>query len=227
MLFLFDIDGTLVRRMPPTHRVAICEACHVVFDVDVRPQDLGRTAGMTDTAILVRLLTAAGVPLPLVTSRLPDLYSTAADAYDRLVDDDLSGYLTPHAREALDWLNGHDAALGLVTGNIQRIAWRKLRAAGAADAFRCGAFGDEAEAREALPPIARARAHEVFGRLFAPAEIFVVGDTPRDIACGTASGFRTIGVATGPEHSMEELEACQPDYLIADLRGLEALALYG
>jgi phosphoglycolate phosphatase-like HAD superfamily hydrolase len=227
MLFLFDIDGTLLRRLPPAHRHALCEACQRVFDVVVHPDAVGRTAGMTDSAILVRMLATAGVSRPDVTSKLPTLCSVAADAYDRLATDDLGGYHTPHALEALAWLRARGAALGLVTGNIQRIAWRKLAKAGLAQPFRVGAFGDEAEARDQLPPLAWARAQEELGRQFRHDEVFVVGDTPSDIGCGKASGFRTIGVATGPEHTVEELRTCDPDYLIENLSGLQGLDLYG
>lgn len=225
MLFLFDIDGTLLRKLPPSHRKAMCEACNTVFSVRVRPEEMGRTAGMTDTAILMRLLHGVGVPREDVAASLPSLYTAAADAYDRLVDADLSMFHTPHAAEALTWLARRGAALGLVTGNIQRIAWRKLRAAGLADRFSFGAFGDEAEARDALPPIALRRGEALLGRTFAREQVYVVGDTPADIGCGAASGLRTIGVATGPEHTVEHLRACDPDYLIEDLHGLEALGL--
>src|SRR5258707_8246443 len=225
MLFLFDIDGTLLRRLPPAHREAICAACLEVLDQRVAPDGLGRTAGMTDTAILQRMLLAAGVPSHVIEASLPALYDAAAAVYDRLVDDDLRAYHTPYAAEALAWLADRGATLGLVTGNIQRIAWRKLSAAGLAEPFRFGAFGDESAAREALPPLALLRARDLFARSFSPDDVYVVGDTPADLACGMASGLRTIGVATGPEHTLEELRACGPDYLIADLRELERLGI--
>jgi hypothetical protein len=38
--------------------------------------------------------------------------------------------------------------------------------------------------------------------------------------------IRTAGVATGPEHTVEELRACWPDYLVEDLSELEGLAIY-
>jgi phosphoglycolate phosphatase len=52
-----------------------------------------------------------------------------------------------------------------------------------------------------------------------------VGDTPADIACGQASGLRTVAVATGPEHSFDHLGACMPDVLLTDLGGLMAMDL--
>lgn len=225
MLFLFDIDGTLLRHLPPAHRRALCEALRSVYGIALESVDLGPTAGMTDTAIASRLLAAAGCDSRAAEAGLTSFYTAAAEAYDRIVDADLSAYRTPHAAEALEWLAARGASLGLVTGNIQRIAWSKLGAAGLARHFGCGAFGDEAEARDALPPLALVRAREIFGRDFAPDQVYVVGDTPADIACGVASGLRTIAVATGPEHTLEHLRACAPDFVIADLRDLETLPL--
>src|SRR6185312_8588325 len=34
-LLLFDIDGTLLGGMPPTHRQAICDAARHVFDLSI------------------------------------------------------------------------------------------------------------------------------------------------------------------------------------------------
>jgi phosphoglycolate phosphatase-like HAD superfamily hydrolase len=227
MLFLFDIDGTLLRDMPPAHRMALCDAAEQVYGVTVEPRHLGKTAGMTDSAIARRMLLAAGVSLDALARGLSAFFAVAADAYERHVPDDLRPYLTPHAVASLEWLRGHQAALGLVTGNIERLAWRKLAAAHLDGYFSFGAFGDEAELRDELPPRAIARAEEITGRHFALHEVFVVGDTPTDIGCGVASGVRTIAVATGPEHSLEDLHACQPDYVFTDLGGLLALPLFG
>jgi phosphoglycolate phosphatase-like HAD superfamily hydrolase len=148
MLFLFDIDGTLLRRMPPAHRQAICDAAQAVYGVALGPADLGMTAGMTDSAIAWRTLRAAGVPAETITGGLPAFFVAAAGAYERHVPDDLRPYQIAHVVETLGWLRERDAALGLVTGNIERIAWTKLAAAGLAEWFACGAFGDEAAARE-------------------------------------------------------------------------------
>ncbi len=225
MLFLFDIDGTLLYRMPPAHRQAVCDAATEVFGVTIGPDGLGQTAGMTDTAIAKRALLAAGVSARDIAAGLPRFFEVASSAYMRHVPPDLRPYHTPHAEDALRWLAEHGAALGLVTGNIQGIAWTKLRAAGLSEYFVCGAFGDEAEARQELPPLAVQRAREAFRRDFAPSHIYVVGDTPADIACGAACALRTVAVATGPIHSLDELRHHRPDFAFEDLRGLWTLEL--
>ena len=226
MLFLFDIDGTLLAGTPPAHRQALCDAARLVYGVNLEPIHLGRTAGMTDSVIARRMLLAAGVPDETLASGLPAFYEAAADAYERHVPDDLRPYRTPHAAESLGWLRERNGHLGLVTGNIQRLAWRKLAAAGLDDYFAFGAFGDEAESRDALPPLAVARAEALYGRRFAPRDVYVIGDTPADIACGAASRFRTVAVATGPEHALDDLLVCQPDYAFPDLSHLYELPLF-
>lgn len=220
MLLLFDIDGTLLAGMPPVHREAICEAMRAVYGVNADPDKLGQTAGMTDTAIVTRSLQLAGLAPETIAAGLPTFYAEASRAYERIVPDDLSAYVIPHVAEALEALRARQAPLGLVTGNIERIAWVKLAAAGIAHEFTCGAFGDEAADRNALPPHAVERAQRVFERTFPRPEVYVIGDTPHDIACGAAWGYRTVGVATGHAHSLEALRACGPDYVIADMRGL-------
>lgn len=223
MLFLFDIDGTLLRRMPPAHRQALCDAALEVFGARIAPGEMGFTAGMTDTAIARRMLLAAGIPEREIAAELARFHAVAAEAYQRHVPDDLTPYYTPYALETLDWLRERGVALGLVTGNIERIAWVKLAAARMDAYFLCGGFGDEAEAREALPPLALVRARQVFGRNFAPGEVYIVGDTPADISCGAAHGLRTIAVATGPAHALDDLRGCAPNHLFADLSGVQTL----
>jgi phosphoglycolate phosphatase-like HAD superfamily hydrolase len=225
MLFLFDIDGTLLRRMPPAHRQALCDAALEVFGARIAPGEMGFTAGMTDTAIARRMLLAAGIPAREIAAGVARFHTVAAEAYQRHVPDDLTPYYTPYALETLRWLRERGVALGLVTGNIERIAWIKLAAARMDSYFACGGFGDEAEAREALPPLALARARQMFGRDFAPKEVYIVGDTPADISCGAAHGLRTVAVATGPAHTLDDLRGCAPDYLFADLFGVQTLNL--
>lgn len=222
-LVLFDIDGTLLRRMPPAHRQAICDALAAIFGARLAPEDLGPTAGMTDSAIAWRALRAAGIDETAIAAGMSAFFAAAADAYARHVPADLRPYYTPHAAETLAWLAERGAALGVVTGGMERIAWIKLRAARLDGYFACGAFGDEAIEREPLPALAVARAREYFSREFASEHIYVVGDTPADVACGLACGVRTIAIATGPVHSVAELRAAGAHEAFADLSGLREM----
>ena len=103
-------------------------------------------------------------------------------------------------------LAGHasDVRCSLVTGNYEPVARLKLARAGLDRHFAPGqgGFGSDAESRDALPAVARARA----GGHTARTHDSVVGDTPLDIACARADGLRVLAVATGP-HPASELSA--------------------
>jgi len=68
----------------------------------------------------------------------------------------------------------------LLTGNIERGARLKLASTGLWDLFAFGVFGDDGNAREDLPWVARERAWDVLHESFRPADILLVGDTPND-----------------------------------------------
>ena len=71
----------------------------------------------------------------------------------------------------------------------------------------------EAKRRE---PVALREVRTHLGREVDPTEVWVVGDTPLDVQCARAIGAKVIAVATG-WHPVEELAACQPDHVFADL----------
>lgn len=229
LLLLFDIDGTLLRRAALEHALALYEAMDALFGTG-GPDD-GPTveaAGRTDLEIARATLLARGVPMRRVEQGLGELRVAAAEAYGRLVPDDLSHTVVPGMVELLDWLAGRDdVRLSLVTGNLEPIARLKLRAAGIGHYFpsRQGGFGSDSEDRTDLPPIARDRAGS--GGAAHPRErTIVIGDTPRDIACARADELRVLAVTTGP-YRAEQLDGA--DAVAADpgaLRGLLERALH-
>jgi len=113
--------------------------------------------------------------------------------------------------------------VGLLTGNIEPGARRKLEAAGFAfDRFRVGAFGSDHELRDELPAIARHRARGRLGAEFRGEDLVIIGDTPSDITCGRPTGARAIAVATG-HYTVSQLAAHRPAAVFADLSDTDAL----
>jgi phosphoglycolate phosphatase-like HAD superfamily hydrolase len=108
--------------------------------------------------------------------------------------------------------------LGLVTGNLTRIGWKKLERAGLKPYFRFGAFGEMAKDRAGLARLAirHARAQ---GWIAKGTPIALVGDAPSDIVAAQRNGIRSIAVHTGIS-SRDDLLAYAPDLLLEDLRGL-------
>ncbi|MGH8102111.1 MAG: HAD family hydrolase [Chthoniobacterales bacterium] len=211
-LLLFDIDGTLIHSGGAGIQ-ALKVALKERFGID---DDLAgiEIAGMTDSGIVVSILNKHKIP---ATS---ENIAAFLDSYVHFLSLELprrKGRLLPGVLELLEKLQSRKhLVLALLTGNVSRGAQLKLEHYGVWHFFEFGAFADDHHDRNQLGSFARARAREKHGREFSAAEIDVIGDTPRDIACGKAIGARTIAVATGT-WTRERLAEYDPDFLIEDL----------
>ena len=111
--------------------------------------------------------------------------------------------------------------LALLTGNYSEAARIKLDHFGLWDHFRCGAFGEDSGQRSELVAVALERARSLGLPEGALGDVFVVGDTPLDVACARAAGVRSIAVATGG-CGVARLQASGPDAVFPDLTDTEA-----
>jgi phosphoglycolate phosphatase-like HAD superfamily hydrolase len=109
--------------------------------------------------------------------------------------------------------------MGLVTGNMENIAWLKLETVGLKAYFKFGGFGDHTMKRSILVKNALKSSEASLGRIYRD-HIFLVGDTPRDMVGGVKIGVRTIGVATG-DFSKEELVFAGAEFILEDLKDTE------
>ncbi len=172
--------------------------------------------GMLDPDILARMMRAAGLPHERIMAAMPAIIEAAQDIYQTTVPD-LRDKTCPGVTPLLDHLREQGTALALVTGNLTRIAWRKLEQAGLARYFRFGAFGEMAATRGALARLAieQARREGIQG-----GNISLVGDAPQDVLAARENGIRAIAVRTGVTPP-EDLAASSPDLLLDDLTQLD------
>jgi phosphoglycolate phosphatase-like HAD superfamily hydrolase len=215
-LILFDIDGTLVNSLG-AGKAALESAMMSVYG-ETGPIASFDFHGRTDPAIVRGLLRAVGWPDADIEAGFDATWGAYLAALDReLMGRD--GQVRPMTgvKELLGAVD-EDArfAPGLVTGNMEGGARRKLEAAGLAGRFEFGAYGSDSEWREDLPPLARERAQRRYDRSFDMKMAVVVGDTPEDIRCARANGARALAVSTG-RHSVEELLAHGPDAVFENL----------
>jgi phosphoglycolate phosphatase-like HAD superfamily hydrolase len=225
-LVLFDIDGTLLRRAGPHHREVLVDAVRAVAGVETSTDHIP-VQGMLDRDILAWMMRDGGVPAGKIREYMPAVVEKAQALYVRRCPD-LQRKVCPGAKAFLARLHQAGVPLGLVTGNLTRIGWRKMKQAGLRDYFRFGAFAEMARDRAGLARMAirQARAE---GWIQKGAAIALVGDHPNDVRAARANGVRAIAVGTGVV-AMEELAALEPDILTADLRGItvgRALGLGG
>ena len=215
-LVLFDIDGTLVRRAGPHHREALVYGIRKVTGLDTTTEGIP-VQGMLDPDILTLMLRHAGAKAADIRQSLPAIQS-AAERYYLRVCPELRDKHCPGVEPLLERLHRRRVLLGLVTGNLTRIGWRKLQRAGLRSYFRFGAFGEMARTRTSLARIAirEARSRQWISR---GTPISLIGDAPPDILAARGNRIRSISVKTGITPP-GELAALQPDYLLSDLRDL-------
>ncbi len=204
VLALFDIDGTLVRRAGPAHRDALVEAVRQVLRVETRNDNIA-VHGKLDTEILLEMMANAGVPRRRAEAALPAICRAAEREYLRTVPV-LRRKTCPGTRPLLARLRRRGAVLGLVTGNLKRIGWKKLERADLSRYFQYGVFAGMAATRTAMVKAA-VRQAERRGWINGSSRCVLVGDTPNDVEAGRAHGLETIAVATGL-CSLEELQGC-------------------
>jgi phosphoglycolate phosphatase len=217
-LLLFDIDGTLIYSGGAgVHALkrALAER-HAIQD-DLNDIEI---AGVTDARIVTSILNKHKIPVT------HENLTAFLDSYVHFLSLELpqrKGKLLPGVLELLEKLKSRKhLVLALLTGNVSRGAQLKLGHYGVWHFFEFGAFADDHPDRNQLGSFARARAREKHGREFSAKEIDVIGDTPRDIACGKTLGARTIAVATGT-WTREQLAKHHPDILVDDLSNVDRL----
>jgi phosphoglycolate phosphatase len=195
-LFLFDIDGTILKGRTQEHHDAFARAFQGIYG---QPLDLNGVlpAGRTDMWLLAEPLRRRGLSNREISDKMPQAFALMEEYVDRHLGD-VRVRLLPGIPEVVHALHERGELLGLLTGNLSGIAFAKMRHAGLGSYFETGGFGQESEVRDHLVPVAIRHASDRAGHPIAPSETVVIGDTPLDIEAGRAGGTRTVGVATGP-----------------------------
>lgn len=213
-LVLFDIDGTLLLSGGAGRR-ALNETFEELFGV-AGGFDGIPVAGRTDPLLFNDALARNGM------TAAPELRARFHDRYCELLADRIHcplprKGLMPGVRALLARLDGRaDLRSALLTGNFARAARIKLEHFGLWQHFACGAYGDDAESRDELVPVAMARARELGIDVHSPRQVVVVGDTPLDIRCARAGGAWSVAVATG-QFGAAELQSYGADRVLPDL----------
>jgi len=209
VLVLFDIDGTLLLGASREHAAALRDALAGVYGVSVAQRV--PAAGRTDTAIARDLAALGGVGAERFDAGLEQFKDACVSMFAQRCPPSLEDRLAPGMRELLEQLAARGGVrCSLVTGNYEPVARLKLARAGIGHHFAPGqgGFGSDAESRDELPAIARARAGG-----YPRAQTILIGDTPLDIACARADSVGVLAVATGPHGASELAEA---DAVVAD-----------
>ncbi len=212
MLYLFDIDGTLVDT-GGAGIAALEQANREIFGEAGPVLDL---AGATDLGIVFGLYEYFAIEA--TGERVRDYLSCYQQRLEwNLEHGGFSGRVLDGVCELLNALAARDhSTVGLLTGNCEGGAATKVRHYGLDSYFAFGAYGCDHHDRNELGPIAMERATAHASRAFHPAETWVIGDTPKDIACAKAIGARCLAVATG-RFNTNELASYGADVVVETL----------
>ncbi len=211
-LALFDIDGTLTRRRVGTDTKKFEDAIFAVHGIRVCVS-LEETDGLTDRLILKKYLDWHGIKNYRFEECFEALRRSFMELFRECGYEPLEG-----VQEFLDELYCKDVIIGHVTGNIRTVAKVKMESAGIADYFTVGGYG--CCAHTSRHELVRTAIEEAKSKLeFIPRKnnVFLFGDTPRDIVAGKKAGVVTIACCTG-SHLREQLDRESPVLTIKNMR---------
>jgi phosphoglycolate phosphatase len=216
-LLLWDIDGTLLAT-GPVGRLALELGVRRAAGVDEVPEVA--MGGKTDPQIVRELLVGArgvrGDVDELVSKALAEAERVLATASARMRAE---GTLHPGVVELLEALAGTQGVRQtLLTGNIKANALMKVRAFGLERYFDpdVGAYGTDHAERDGLVPIALGRVLARDEEPYRPDEVWVIGDTVRDLRCARAGGARCLLVGTGRD-GFDAVSDLGADAVVEDL----------
>jgi phosphoglycolate phosphatase len=216
-LILWDIDGTILHSGGAGMK-ALEASLHDVFGVSGSVTGI-EFAGRTDPWIIRQIFARFAI------EHSSENLTRYIDGYIALLPSILgksSARILPGVARILSQAAEHPSVVqGLLTGNLRRGAETKLGFHGLWNFFPIGAFADDSEIRNELGPHALRRAKGHWGLEFPPERVWIVGDTPHDIACARAIGARSMAVATGSS-KVAELAGHEPDVVLENLDDTDA-----
>jgi phosphoglycolate phosphatase len=209
---LFDVDETLVHTGGSGAR-SWRAAFEKIYGI---PADIGEhtSAGETDPQVAAETFKG-------VLKRDPESHELAmlyAQYLLHLSEDIWTSAqyrVLPGVENTLKSLGDAGVTLGLVSGAMEGAARTKLMPANLNRFFVFGAYGSDSPERPELTKLAIQSASRLYGGI-TPDKVFVVGDTPLDVAAAQGAGAVSVGVATG-RYSVEDMIGAKADHVLGSL----------
>ncbi len=198
-LVLFDLDGTLIDA-GGCGRHALERAVKTLYGKTVK-LDSALLSGRTD---LDNFSIAYDLLHPGKKTTAPEIKKLKAKYLEILPQEiqvSVRGKkykLVPGIKKFLTFLSqDKEIILGLGTGNLQESAALKLAPSGLMPFFSVGGYGEDGHTREEMLQAAVKRAEKKYKTRLTPDQVFVIGDTHRDIVAAKNCGFHNAVLTTG------------------------------
>jgi len=198
-LVLFDVDGTLIDAGGCGRR-ALVDAMEALYGV--KPEfEHSLISGRTDLdnfRIVYGLIKKGKKPsaadMKKMQNKYLELLPTEVHASVRCK----KYYPVTGVEKFLAFLAKQpDIVLGLGTGNLEKGAQLKLEPSHLNKYFTVGGYGEDGHTREEMLQAAVKRAEKKYKTKFAPEQVYVIGDTHRDIVAAKNCGFHSAVITSG------------------------------
>lgn len=214
---LFDLDGTLVSTGGAGNR-ALDGAILELYDIAGAMENID-PAGKTDPAI-IREIFRDRLKRECSDGEMKAVQEKYLELLPAECDDSARYRVMEGIPELLEALRKREALIGLGTGNLEKGARIKLNRAQLNAYLPFGGYGSDSENRAELLQVACRKAEQFCGCALEPENIFVIGDTEKDILAARGANLRMISVATG-HMGPEKLKEFSPDFVFEDFKETE------
>lgn len=216
-LVLFDIDGTLISMRLGLSKQLFQNVISSIYGLHTPLELMPDFSGMTDLAILRDISKIINIDFSQIEKDIDKIIDLKLKVFKEYC---IPKYFTLHKGviELIETLiNNNQIVLGLLTGNAKLNAYQKINSYDLSKYFKFGAFGDDNENRNLLPPIAISRANEFYkSNVFNSHNTFIIGDSEKDIECAKVNEIKVIATLTGGRDK-EYLTSFNPDLIVDNL----------
>lgn len=221
-IILWDIDGTLMSStVAGAYKGYFSLALERVYGSSGKLAEL-TVSGMTDTQIAYEALKDEGFTPEKILSEVPNFLTVLKEEMFRFISNRENPYRKfEGANEIVQKTDESPLFINtLLSGNLSVAAEIKLSLVDLWKYFKNvpHSFGEISHDRRQLAIEAGKIYNKFLQAEIKPEQFIVIGDTPNDIACARAFGAKVISVATGRNHSTEELSKHKPDHLLENLK---------
>lgn len=185
-LFLFDIDGTILDTKGAGKKAFVSsfeEINNIKTECDVN------FLGGIDNIVFKDLYYSHKLDKKIFNDKWKEFQKQYIKKLSRIKIKD--SMILPNAEESLK-IFSELSNIALVTGNIQECAYLKLKLFNLNNLFLCGGFGDSACDRKKIVNDAIMESKKIFNKIFNKNNIYLFGDTKKDIDSAKENGIYSI-----------------------------------
>ncbi len=197
-IILFDIDGTLVKA-GGAGKLALNKAVKTLHGAEDVCSKFYLAGGTDKVNFMQAFIEAKGrKPARKEVKAVEKKYLELLPAeVDNAVKD--GRYMEiPGVAQLLKFLSKRrDVFIGLGTGNLKKGAFIKLKPSGLSKYFIFGGFGCDSYERAEVLKKAVKRAEKIAGRKARVCDVYIIGDTHKDVSAGKEAGYHTGAVTCG------------------------------